>query len=944
MLVPRTKIFFNQLVLLVVISCIFTFDAFAQTASCPNADFSAGNFSNWVGFTSIYPFNTPQSNISTSGLTYYYNTGIVPGRHTVITNSTPDPFTCGNVMTLPPGENQCVRLGNGGIGAWGNGVGFQRDYLEYTFSITPSNALIFYKYAVVLQDPSNDPNNPEHPKPIKPRFIVQIKNANGNLIDTLCGLKEDYADTTTLGYRTCSNAAAAALGGNTASGGDIVYRAWTTVGVDLRSYIGQNITLHFETWDCGLGGHFGYAYVLARCDSLGIITETCTKDGSVKLTAPPGFSYKWFPSGYTSQTVFINNATPGDSVWVEMSTLNGCKTSLGTKIYPIFNQATFKATPKEVCLGTPIAVKDSSYSVNTYTNSNIPLTSWQWNFGDNTQQLSGQNVQPHIYQTPGTYTITLSIADQKGCKDTARQVVKVLPAPLADFKFLEACQGKEVNFTDQSTTSANSGVISAWTWTFPNSTPQSGTQTAMQIFPLPGTYTVNLSVTTDKGCKDDTTKTIKIWPKPLASFTAKEICEGQVVPFTDNSVSNDPADQVDQWIWNFDDLSGYGSSQNPSHQYINAGTYNVQLIIITTKRCADDTIIPLVVHAVPKAMFTATALCLNTPVKFTNLSTPVSEINTYLWNFDDNGGTATSTEVNPSHLYDTSKIYNPVLTVYSAFGCSSKVSIPVNLPPLPQASIESDKKTGCTPLCVQFEDLSYSAVDSIKKWQWDFGDGGASNSSEPYYCYNHPGVYTVSLNITTKNTCESKFTWKNMIEVYPIPVAGFSLTPQETSEYESNIVFTDQSSGTDSWIWNYGDGFVSFLKDTSHRYQTHGTYEVWQYVKNKYGCTDSVMHPVKINPEWGYWVPNAFTPNGDVKNDGFIGKGFNYTNFEMWIFDRWGNKVYYTNDDRLPWNGKFDNGKDGEQYAQIDVYVYKIKLLDIKGVKHEYVGPFSLIR
>ena len=92
---------------------------------CANSDFSMGDFTNWVGHTSIYNKSTiPESTIDNNNpaFSYYYNTGIVAGRHSVITTATPDPFTCGNVMTLPPGETHSVRLGNGGQGAWGNEV------------------------------------------------------------------------------------------------------------------------------------------------------------------------------------------------------------------------------------------------------------------------------------------------------------------------------------------------------------------------------------------------------------------------------------------------------------------------------------------------------------------------------------------------------------------------------------------------------------------------------------------------------------------------------------------------------------------------------------------------------------------------------------------------------------------------------------------------------
>ncbi len=942
----KTKTHSIFCLLIVFFVCIAS-AGFAQSPGCPNADFSLQNFTNWVGNTSIYPYNTPGSNVSSGGIPYYYNTGIVPGRHTIITTSTPDPYTCGNVMTLPPGETQCVRLGNGGINpnatpaAWTDGVGWQRDYLSYTFGITSSNSLLIYKYAVVLQDPTNDPNNPPHPQPIKPRFIVTIKDASGHLVDTVCGKKEDYADTTTAGYRNCTNAAATALGGNTAAGGDIVYRAWTTVGVDLRAFISQNVTIQFETWDCGLGGHFGYAYITARCDTMGIAVKACNQDGSVSLTAPPGFSYQWLPSGQTSQTINLFNVQPGDTAYCELTTLDGCKTSVRTTIYPTFTNAYFTPHPDVVCFGTPIAMTDSSSSIYTFNNSHVPIIDWSWNFGDG--DSSHLTNPTHLYATPGTYSISLNIVDQNGCKDNVSHVVQVLPAPVADFSFSPVCEKKSVAFTDVSQIIGTSGSIGTWDWTFSDNGSHSALQNPVHFYPTAGTYSITLHIETDKGCKDDTMKTIKIWPNPTVTFTATEACEGDPVVFTDHSIAHDPADNLMSWIWNFGDLSNLNNIQNPSHIYIKDSTYYVQLIVTTSKNCIEDTILPVYVHSQPTAHFTATPSCLNTPVQFTDLSVPAADVIGWTWQFDDATNNASNLQ-SPTHLYDTSKVYFPVLTVYSAYGCSSSVSLPLNIPPLPEANFDSDKYEGCSPLCVNFIDLSYSAVDPVVSWDWNFGDNSGSTIKSPYHCYNVPGTYTVSLDITTQNTCKSSFVWNAMIHVYPIPVAAFTLSPEETTESDGMIYFTNLAAGADYWLWTFGDGNVSTLPDTNHLYQAAGTYHVWQYVRNTHGCKDSIEHTLVVNPEWAYYVPNVFSPNGDGRNDFFIGKGFNVSDFKMWIFDRWGNMIYYTNNENEPWNGKVNNGANGELKAQEDVYVYKIKLRDVFDKPHQYIGSFTLIK
>ena len=921
---------------------------YAQSPGCANADFSMKNFTNWTGNTSIYPYNTPGSNVSSSGIPYYMTPGIVPGRQTIITTSTPDPFTCGNVMTLPPGEKQCVRLGNGGVNptpgnpaGWTNGVGYQRDYLSYVFSITSKNSLLIYKYAVVLQDPTNDPVNPPHPKPIKPRFVVTIKNATGGLIDTVCGKKEDFADTNAVGYRSCTLAGAQALGGNAAAGGDIMYRAWTTVGVDLRKYIGTNVTIQFETWDCGLGAHFGYAYITAKCDTMAIITETCTPDGSVKLTAPEGFSYKWLPGGQTSRSINLFGVQPGDSAHVELTTLDGCKTSLNTVIYPTIAKARFTLKPNIVCLGNPIAFTDSSSSIYTWNNSLVPIKNRKWMFDDGDSSLVTNPT--HIYNKSGTFNISLSIEDTSGCKDNVSHTVQVLPAPVADFTFLEACENKDVSFTDMSQVIGVNGSIATWTWTFSDNNTTSPLQNPTHLYNKAGTYNITLNIKTDKGCVDDTVKTIKIWPNPTALFTATSACAGSPINFTDLSTVRDTADGLSSWIWNFGDLSNLSSIKNPSHTYAKDGTYFASVIINTSRKCVADTVLPIIVYSQPIANFSATPICLDTPVQFTDLPLPSGDIVSWKWSFDDPNNDSSNIQ-NPTHMYDTSRVYFPTLTVVSSHGCSSSASQSINIPPLPEANLDANKYEGCYPLCVNFIDLTYSSIDTVMNWNWNFGDNTTSTLQNPPHCYPNPGVYTVSLSVETRNSCKSSFTWKDMIRVFPHPVAAFSLTPTETTESDGMVIFTDQSTGADFWLWNYDDNEISTLKDTSHLYTKAGTYNIWLHVKNVHDCVDSVEHQLIVNPEWGYYVPNAFSPNGDGRNDFFIGKGFNYTDFRMWIFDRWGNMIYFTDDDTKPWNGKVNNGINNEQTAQEDVYVYKIKLKDVFGKAHQYNGAFSLIK
>jgi PKD repeat protein len=931
------------LILMCILPQAFSFSVCAQiinpASECDNMDFRRGDFTNWTGHTSVYPPSTPGTNIN---IPYYYNTGIVNGRQTIMSTSVPDPYTCNSVMTLPPNEPFCARLGNGGIGWWGNGVDWQRDYLSYTLVVTPQNALLTYKYAVVLQDPNNDATNPPHPPPLRPRFIVSILDSTGTVVDPTCGYFAVVVDSTVPGFRNCSLAGLTSAGGNPSSPAGVVYRAWTTVGVDLRQYVGKSITLQFETWDCGLGGHFGYAYISSRCDAFQLQTQTCARNGAILITAPDGFSYKWQPGGQTTQEIYVYNPAPGDSVSVEMTSVTGCKTTLGTRIYPTIAKANFLANPGIVCPKSPVAFTDSSYSTNTFNNAPVPLATWNWNFGDGTTSTIPSPT--HSYNTPGTYTVSLAITTQNGCTDSIQKIVRVMPVPIPNFVTNDICAGNTALFVDSSQVSGSGQIITGWTWTFKDNNATSSLQNTTHLYPAPGTYTINLAIQTNRGCVNDTSKTIKIWPLPIANFVANDVCIGNTTLFTDKSLPGDPGDVLTNWIWNFEDTTALSSSTNPPHIFLYAGTHYVQLIVSTSRGCVKDTTLNVIVHPLPQPNFSANPICQGSPVLFHDLSTPTGTITSWNWSFGDILNN-TSTLQNPSHVFDSSRIYYPTLVVTSQYGCTDSITLPLNIVPLPVVSFDANKYNGCSPLCVNFVDMSFSQGDPITNWTWTFGDGAGSALQNPPHCYPNPGIYNVTLSVSTVNSCMQSLAWNSMITVYAHPVAGFDPSPTETTEDTPLITFTDQSSGANGWRWTFGDNSGVTARDTSHLYSKPGTYLIWQYVKNQYGCLDSTSKEIVITPEWTFYVPNAFTPGTSIGvNDGFIAKGTNITDFEMWIFDRWGNNLYHCTDLNQPWNGKVQNGADGEIVAQQDVYVWKIYLKDVFGNPHNYLGTVTLIK
>lgn len=219
--------------------------------------------------------------------------GIIPGRHTLITQQGTDPQTGGQLPLLPNGESAVVKLGNEQIGA-------QKESLVYTFTVDPDYPVLLLKYAVVLEDP-------HHIEVDQPRFLIQMLDANDQL---LSGCMEYNVVSSPLipGFQEYNH---------------VMWRPWTTNGFDLSAYTGQTVKFKITTYDCRAGGHYGYAYFTASCISNQISFSGCNGD-QVTLSAPVGFeSYSWNNGSHTPSTTYT--ILPNTVATCNITTVTGCQ-------------------------------------------------------------------------------------------------------------------------------------------------------------------------------------------------------------------------------------------------------------------------------------------------------------------------------------------------------------------------------------------------------------------------------------------------------------------------------------------------------------------------------------------------------------------------------------------------------------------------------------------
>lgn len=336
----------------------------------------------------------------------YMNIGIIDAmdhdylnRHQVHTDTTEyDPNTNNLLPTVCPGTRGSVRLGNPypGKGA---------EALYYNLHIDTSYyALLMLRYAVVLQ-------NPNHGDEAQPRFVMEILDSAGNVIDPICG-KADYHASSSLGWHSFMGA---------------LWKEWTTVGFDMTPYHGQNVMVRFTTYDCAQGNHWGYAYFSVECQLNAATTEYCGGADSNTITAPDGFNYLWYftdPSDVysTNQTVHFSNqdallhcrliSTENPSCYVTLNIYAGHRWPLAI-IDTIGSESLG-------CRGYRVDFANRSTIINDDGDTlGGQCESALWYFGDG--YIGFNYSDSHIYTEGGEYTVTLraGIAGNQ-CTDTAQ--------------------------------------------------------------------------------------------------------------------------------------------------------------------------------------------------------------------------------------------------------------------------------------------------------------------------------------------------------------------------------------------------------------------------------------------------------------------------------------------------------------------------------------------
>lgn len=628
------------------------------------------------------------------------------------------------------------------------------------------------------------------------------------------------------------------------------------------------------------------------------------------LNGSGGVQYLWTPGNMTTASITLSPATTTDYV-LQVTDANGCTNTDQARIVvnpvPVANAG----TDQDICLGTATSLVASGG------------TDYLWSPG---------NVNTAVYTISPAVTTTYDVlvTNTYGCQASDQVTVNVHPIPVAAFSDDgPVCQLNTVSFTDNSNVSA--GSITSWDWDLGNNVTSSVQNPSLQ-YNLEGNYTVNLIVTTNAGCRDTITRNLLIWPNPVASYTNLDVCDGNPVIFANTSYISDATPLSYQWSLGDSSTS---STTSPSHLYGGWGSYQADLQVTSVNGCTSDVSRTVNVFALPDAAFSAPPVCEETAFTLSdNSSIPSGAVSTWYWTLGDG---STATDPNPNHTYPDPGFYPIHLLITSNHGCQDSTDAIIRVIPKPVPDFLTESL--CYGFPVQLTDQSYAVTGSVVQYQWGFGDGATSADQNPVHLYNRPGWYQVSLTITSDSGCISTLVRPNALEIFAPPNVQFESNVSAANDIYPLVNFINQTGTAGQYFWDFGDGTQSTDYSPTHLYPDIGVYQVQLISINDHGCVDTTLQRIEIRPSSNVYIPNAFTPNGDTRNDLFRVYSYNVEELQAQIFDRWGLKVFEWDTIDGGWDGKVEGNP-----AQADVYVYRVTTVDINNRREVRIGHVSLVR
>ncbi|MBN2681526.1 MAG: PKD domain-containing protein [Bacteroidales bacterium] len=733
--------------------------------------------------------------------------------------------------------------------------------------------------------------------------------------------------------------------GTTENGGNNAFNIYTNVEDYDQTY---TITLVTESFFGCLDTSTVDVVIHPKPDADFVVDVTtgCTAhEVTISNNSEGADNYFWdFGDDSTSDTsalsfthLYISTSTTPVTYYLRLTATNsaGCQDTVSRTIIVYPEVFTDFAVEAEGC--SPINL--------IFTNHTVGAVSYQWDFGDGGSSTTISPIHTYVNNSDHdtTFIASLIATSAYNCKDTLLNYINIHPTPEALFAITE-----NSGCTPFSLEISNASVgADYYNWNFgdgitDNSSEEFVYHTYTNTVSTPNMHTVNLEVENQWGCTDAFQQIVYVYPAVNAAFISDTAgCHPFPVHFLNQSYGGDT------YFWVFGDGST-SNIENPIHVYenitLNDKVYNMGMAVQSVYGCRDTSYSQITVYPQPVAEFTPDPVVQMFPDVYVSLNNQTNAgYWDYFWDFDD--GTTSNLEEPAYHAYESWGEYEITLVATGAH-CSDSVKHTVFIvAPRPVASFGTSA-SGCPPFVVEFENNSQFGSSYL----WDFGDGIYSSDQFPVHTYYNSGTFLVSLTVTGDGGVD--IAQDAVITVYDQAIANFSVSPVVVFLPDQPIkCFNLSSNAYYSW-WNFGDGSTSTETSPAHTYTQEGEYDISLKVCSEFYCCDSTekLGEVSAKTSGEIVFPNAFAPNqsgptggaynpNDNHNQIFFPISFGIAEYNLNIFNRWGELVFESDDVNIGWDGYYR-----DKLCKQDVYVWKVRGKFADGKEFVKVGDVTLLR
>ncbi len=671
----------------------------------------------------------------------------------------------------------------------------------------------------------------------------------------------------------------------------------------------------------------------------------------------PAPGYQWYINGILSGStpdLTTSVLADGDSIKVRIISNAACANpisamsdTLVAEILPyLVPDVTLSVNPNgAVCDGDSLF-----FQGNVQNEGSTPVYQWFLNgltAGGNSAILSG------VFNNNDTLQLVLTSSYQCVIEpvDTSNIIVtNVLPnlTPAVSITISPTgfvCPGDVLTFT---ATPVNGGGSPDYQW-FTNSTPSGINAPVFTSSSLTNGDQIRVRLTSSESCLTTATALSNILPVQISPTIIPEInisvvpdtsiCVGDTLSF---SAVYTGGGSVPLFNWMVNGIAtGITTASFTSDQLNNNDI--IQVVIVSSAFCASpvsDTsnsiIAVLDPLLVPSAVITADppgTFCDGMEITYSAIGINGGTNPGWQWLLNGNStGSNTNTLVSDAFqdgdtlqlVYTSSEeclAFNPAL--------SNQIIID-RLPPLVPVITAIDE------VCFGEEiTLSVSATGGNNGPYYLTVDNNLGQGSTFTFIPYQTALYTVMVT----DSCSTPRSASKTIVVNPLPVPWFTIEPATPTILNPDVQFSDASLHAASWQWEFGDGATALEQFPMHLYSEPGYYNVLLIVTSDKGCIANAYRQIEIENVVTYYIPNAFSPNGDGVNDEFGVTGYSISGYELEVFNRWGEVVYASSGLTHPWNGRDVNGKD----APSGVYTYRVRVLNDPD-KETRTGTITLVR